>query len=34
MTLDDIIDTTVKADGDYVNSLSDKGGETNYGIGS
>ena len=34
MTLDDIIDTTVKADGDYVNDPSDEGGETNYGIGS
>lgn len=32
MTLDDIINTTVKAEGGYVNDPSDKGGETNYGI--
>lgn len=32
MTLDDIIDATVKAEGGYVNDPSDKGGETNYGI--
>lgn len=32
MTIDDIINTTVKAEGGYVNDPSDKGGETNYGI--
>lgn len=32
MTLDDIINSTVKAEGGYVNDPSDKGGETNYGI--
>lgn len=32
MTLDDIINATVKAEGGYVNDPSDKGGETNYGI--
>lgn len=32
MTLDDIVNTTVKAEGGYVNDPSDKGGETNYGI--
>lgn len=32
MTLDDIVNATVKAEGGYVNDPSDKGGETNYGI--
>lgn len=32
MKLDDIINTTVKAEGGYVNDPSDEGGETNYGI--
>lgn len=32
MTLDDMINATVKAEGGYVNDPSDKGGETNYGI--
>lgn len=32
MTLDEIINTTLKAEGGYVNDPSDKGGETNYGI--
>lgn len=32
MTLDDIINTTVKAEGGYVHDPSDMGGETNYGI--
>lgn len=32
MTLDDIINATVQAEGGYVNDPSDNGGETNYGI--
>jgi len=32
MTVDDIINATLKAEGGYVNDPSDKGGETNYGI--
>ncbi len=32
MSLDEIINATVKAEGGYVNDPSDKGGETNYGI--
>jgi len=32
VTLDDIVNATVKAEGGYVNDPSDKGGETNFGI--
>lgn len=32
MTLDQIIDATVKLEGGYINDPTDKGGETNYGI--
>ena len=32
MTVDDIINATLKAEGGYVNDPSDRGGETNYGI--
>lgn len=32
MTLDDIINATVQAEGGYINDPSDNGGETNYGI--
>lgn len=32
MTLDEIIDSTIKAEGGYVNDPADSGGATNYGI--
>lgn len=32
MTLDEIIDATIKAEGGYVNDSADGGGATNYGI--
>lgn len=32
MTLDEIIDATIKAEGGYVNDPADSGGATNYGI--
>lgn len=32
MTIDDIVNSTVKAEGGYVNDPLDNGGETNYGI--